>query len=529
MTLEEGQIIAEHYQLKKQLGHGSFGDVWLAYNLLADIEVAIKFYGTFDEKGLAEFRNEFKMAYKLNHPNLLNISHFDVFNNCPYLVMPYCANGSASRYIGQMPEAEVWKFVLDVASGLAFLHGQQPPIVHQDIKPDNILITSDGRYVISDFGISRSFKTQMSKTVNNMNSSGTIAYMGPERFSEKPMVVFASDIWAFGMTLYEIITGNVLWEGMGGCVQLNGARIPKLSHTSPDLERLVCACLAAETWNRPTAVQIVEYATAHMKGQPLPQIGGVAETPQPKPVPSVEPQTYTEPKAYAERKTYHTPKPQAVHHSYNNLKESPSASSDHTMTKRIAIIAAACLGLILVIGGILFFSNSISEEQDFISCKTRQDFERFIKEHPSSSYVKTAQKRIEAMTEKEQPIQPTLPVDNTTIEVPQTPQAAPTQPVVITQPPSPQQQNNKVRSNAKDSRTTKSKQNQASSSYNAAADDRMFYSCQTINDYVSYTNVYPNGRHREEAQQAILRIRSHGHQNDIVNGGPGGRRGPRRH
>ena len=79
MQLSEGLIVAEHYKLLKQLGQGSFGDVWLAHNLLADIDVAIKFYGTFDQKGLEEFRNEFKIAYKLHHPNLLNINHFDVF------------------------------------------------------------------------------------------------------------------------------------------------------------------------------------------------------------------------------------------------------------------------------------------------------------------------------------------------------------------------------------------------------------------------------------------------------------------
>ena len=124
MKLVEGSIIAEHYQLLRQLGSGSFGDVWLAHNMLADIDVAIKFYGTLDEKGIEDFRNEFKIAYRLRHPNLLNINHFDVYENCPYLVMPYCAHGSVNRQIGKMPEQEIWKFVLDVSGGLAFLHSQ---------------------------------------------------------------------------------------------------------------------------------------------------------------------------------------------------------------------------------------------------------------------------------------------------------------------------------------------------------------------------------------------------------------------
>ena len=74
VEFKEGSIVAEHYELKQHLGQGSFGDVWLAHNMLADIDVAIKFYGTLDAKGLDDFRNEFKVAYKLRHPNLLNIN-----------------------------------------------------------------------------------------------------------------------------------------------------------------------------------------------------------------------------------------------------------------------------------------------------------------------------------------------------------------------------------------------------------------------------------------------------------------------
>ena len=243
MVLEEGKIVAEHYKLIRLLGNGSFGNVWLAYNMLADINVAIKFYGTIDQKGIEEFRNEFKIAYKLRHPNLLNINHFDVYENCPYLVMPYCSNGSVSSHIGHMQEDEIWKFIIDVSSGLAFLHEQDPPIIHQDIKPDNILITSDGRYVITDFGISRKLRSRMSQMSSTFNSSGTLAYMGPERMSSSPMIVLASDIWAFGVTLYEIITGDILWEGIGGIVQLHESKTPEIvGNFSDELKNLIIAC-----------------------------------------------------------------------------------------------------------------------------------------------------------------------------------------------------------------------------------------------------------------------------------------------
>ena len=78
MQLKNGDIFAEHYQLKKLLGVGSFGEVWLARNILADVDVAIKLYGLLDDNGIKDFREEFKLAYKLHHPNLLHLNHFDV-------------------------------------------------------------------------------------------------------------------------------------------------------------------------------------------------------------------------------------------------------------------------------------------------------------------------------------------------------------------------------------------------------------------------------------------------------------------
>ena len=155
MQLKNGDIFAEHYQLKKLLGVGSFGEVWLARNILADVDVAIKLYGLLDDNGIKDFREEFKLAYKLHRPNLLHLNHFDVFGQCPFLVMPYCPKGSSASLKGKISEKQIWRFIRDVSCGLMFLHNQNPPIIHQDIKPDNILIGDDDKFIISDFGISR--------------------------------------------------------------------------------------------------------------------------------------------------------------------------------------------------------------------------------------------------------------------------------------------------------------------------------------------------------------------------------------
>lgn len=514
MQLSEGLIVAEHYKLLKQLGQGSFGDVWLAHNLLADIDVAVKFYGTLDQKGLEEFRNEFKIAYKLHHPNLLNINHFDVYENCPYLVMPYCENGSVSRQIGQMPESEIWKFILDVSGGLAFLHRQQPPVVHQDIKPDNILTTSDGRYVISDFGISRSFRTQLSRT-NNVSSSGTIAYMGPERFSEKPMVVLASDIWAFGMTIYELMTGDVLWEGMGGCVQLNGARIPDISGKfSPELTRLVTSCLAAETWNRPTAAQIHEYATAYIQKRTIPPLP-IQETSKPKSVitPQPSPVQY-QPSHHFYHSASEPSIPQQRHPSKSSGQDSlftpPAFLKSLTIKRGLLIAAALIFAILLITVGVKLFSY-FSEKDDFNSCRTLQDYERFIKEHPSSSFVETARQCIATLTPlSEAPIQQ------------ETQQQTSQQPLITpaTEKKEIKQANTHPQDviNFEESDNTPqpvNKQEKMPVANQPTDDDIAFYRCIDSKDYHAYLSNYPNGKHRKAAEARLTELLNESNGNEV--------------
>lgn len=497
MNLAEGNIIAEHYKLVKQLGHGSFGDVWLAHNMLADMDVAIKFYGTFDQKGLEGFRNEFKIAFKLNHPNLLSINHFDVFENCPYLVMTYCANGSASKFIGNITEPELWKFIYDVSSGLAFLHEQQPPIVHQDIKPDNILITAEGRYVISDFGISRSFRTMMSRT-NNL-SSGTLAYMGPERFSEKPMMVLASDIWALGMTLFELMTGDVLWGGTGGCVQLNGARIPANDgRWSQQLYQLVCSCLALETWERPTAVQLCQIAACHLSGKPesmtIPVIPQPAQLSQqtvqssqlsaqssPLSVDTVAPRTYSPSHDYTSR-----PSQQTNYYSTTGKDRSPKNADSYKedfSLKYFIVFAIACLAVFLIIMGIIFWSDD---------------------DKPPVTTTPPATEEQAPPAALQQPAAPAVPKASTTTDVKETAQPRA-----------------KVKANKKkkESIQTASKRIEQTQSFSGTQpvyvqrpsngnteDDKAFRNCKTPADYNLYLSKYPNGKHRSEAQNAIKAV-----------------------
>ena len=256
------------YKLLKLLGRGGFSEVWLAEDEYIHLQVVLKVYAPgsgMDDDGIQTIGNEFKLMFNLSHPNLLDPRGFSVYNKMPYLVLPYCTKGSVLNLIGRMDEEQVWRFIAQVASGLAYLHERD--IIHQDIKPDNILIDDNGSYQITDFGISTKARSTLRKSVlMGNNTGGTTAYMGPERFSREPDPVKASDIWSLGATVFELMTSNLPFGELGGGMQKNGAEIPLIKGDYSDkLKNIVEQMLALETWNRPTAEKLVEWCADQSK------------------------------------------------------------------------------------------------------------------------------------------------------------------------------------------------------------------------------------------------------------------------
>lgn len=269
MKYSEGYLLDNRYQLERFVGSGTFGEVWVAVDKATDLEVAIKVYVSMDEKGLQEFKKEFQISFELNHTNLLHANYLGVNSEDkrPYLVMPYCPDGSVTKYAGQMSEEDLWRFIRDVAAGLAYLHSKQPPIIHQDIKPDNILILKNGDFVVTDFGISKQLRATLRKSATSLNSAGAISYMGPERFSKQYQAVKASDIWSLGVSIFELATGELPFCGMGGSMLKQGAEIPELPEEFSETLNMVCqSCLAKAPWERPTAAQLADFAAKTING-----------------------------------------------------------------------------------------------------------------------------------------------------------------------------------------------------------------------------------------------------------------------
>lgn len=269
--MEENQLFHQRYFLERLLGRGNFSEVWLAKDTKTDIEVALKIYAPatgLDDAGLDVFAREFSLVVNANHKNLLKPLYYDSCDRKPYLVLPYCREGSIMKLVGKFTEQDAWRLMRDVAGGLAWLHGMNPPVIHQDIKPDNIMIGDNGDYMITDFGVSTHLKSTLRKSMSAaFSSAGTIAYMAPERFSKDNTPIMANDVYSLGATVYEMLTGDTPFGDDGGLVQKKGAEVPDLKGEYSDkLKKVIGKCLRTNPWERPTAEQLEQYAEAGMQG-----------------------------------------------------------------------------------------------------------------------------------------------------------------------------------------------------------------------------------------------------------------------
>lgn len=266
---KENSLFDNRYRLIEKIGSGGFSEVWLSYDCQARVDVVLKVYASsmnLDAEGVNMFREEFSIICSLNHTNILKPFSFNIYQGTPYLVLPYCEKGSTAKLIAKISEENLWIFVEQVASGLSYLH--KHAIIHQDIKPANILINADNQFLITDFGISTGLRNTIrgkNGSPNEHSGAGTTAYMAYECLASNPSNVISRDIWALGATLYELVTGEVPFGEYGGITQksLNG-KVPKIERDiSKELKSLIYKCLSLNTWDRPSAEEILEEIRKH--------------------------------------------------------------------------------------------------------------------------------------------------------------------------------------------------------------------------------------------------------------------------
>lgn len=270
----KGDTFAEQgrFVLEGLLGVGGFADVYKARDSWSGLTIALKIYTNLNDDDILSLSKEYARMAHLNHDNILKADYFGSWGNVPYLMMQYCKGGSLDRRIGQLSESELAKMLLDVSRGLEYLHSRH--IVHQDIKPANILMdineSGENVYKLSDFGISNKSKTQLSKSVRvaEHELSLTVAYAPPEKFSAKRADREADpsgDIYSFGLTIYEIITETLPFGEISTGNQMYnypGTRIDLSEIPYPRMRWIVDSCVRRERGDRPTATQIQQMLMA---------------------------------------------------------------------------------------------------------------------------------------------------------------------------------------------------------------------------------------------------------------------------
>jgi serine/threonine protein kinase len=259
------QPFSGKYELLQMLDSGGFANVWLAKHIKGGNEVALKIYAHQNDEGIESFRQEYAQFAHLRHEALVNATDFDEVDGCPFLVMPYYSGGNAARLVGHFTEQDAAKLILQVGSALAYLHEHN--VVHQDIKPNNFLLDKNGNFLLSDLGLSlktRATFLQPTDSPNNQKGATPPCYRAPELFGNKTKIVQpikATDTWAFGASLFELITGDVPFGELGGVEQKADPSVPQMSvAVSPELQKIVSWCLDAETWERPTSLKLFEWA-----------------------------------------------------------------------------------------------------------------------------------------------------------------------------------------------------------------------------------------------------------------------------
>lgn len=271
----EQELFDDKYRKEKYIGGGAFSDVWKVTDEKSGVTLALKIFksgANVDTDGVEMLKHEYALTVNIMHRNLLTPRFFDICDDQPYLILPFCERGSIKSMIKKMSEEETWKLLRDISSALEYLHTRTPAIIHQDIKPDNILIAKDGSYMLTDFGVSTSLKVKATQSHLSFDdnllegSAGTIAYMPPNKFSRKNRPIFANDIWSVGATVFEMLTGDVPFGQSGGLLQKKGAEVPDIPENfSSLLNDTIRSCMEDDPAKRPFASKLYEIACDALK------------------------------------------------------------------------------------------------------------------------------------------------------------------------------------------------------------------------------------------------------------------------
>ncbi|SPE32582.1 putative Calcium/calmodulin-dependent protein kinase [Candidatus Sulfopaludibacter sp. SbA3] len=205
-----GTMIAGRYRVAGLLGRGGMGEVYRATDLTLAQSVALKFLpeqAAQDDRTLARFYNEVRMARQVTHPNVCRVYDIGQIEGLHFISMEYVDGEDLSsllRRIGHLPADKAVEIARRLCAGLAAAHERN--VLHRDLKPANVMVDSRGQVIIMDFGLAG-----LAEHLQADVRSGTPAYMSPEQLAGTGVTV-QSDLYALGLVLYELFTGKRAFE-----------------------------------------------------------------------------------------------------------------------------------------------------------------------------------------------------------------------------------------------------------------------------------------------------------------------------
>ncbi len=217
MALRVGDLLQERYRVARLLGQGGMGAVYRVWDMRLNAPRAVKEMVPQPDINLQtlmqlrlQFQQEAAVLANLSHPHLVRVTDFFEEGGNAYLVMDFIEGESLAEHIareGQLPEAQVLAWADQLLDALEYCHGQG--IIHRDIKPQNVIVRSDGRVILVDFGLVKLWNPGDPRTRTVIRSMGTPEYAPPEQYdSQSGFTDARSDLYSLGATLYHSLTGQ---------------------------------------------------------------------------------------------------------------------------------------------------------------------------------------------------------------------------------------------------------------------------------------------------------------------------------
>ena len=210
-VLERGAVLQDRYRIVRQLGKGGMGAVYEAVDQRLEATVALKEAFSLDDRLRRQFEQEARLLAQLSHPALPRVSDYFTEGDRAFLVMQFISGADLAEIIcqqpGPFPRSTVIAWADQLLDALIYLHTRDRQIIHRDIKPHNLKITSSGQIALLDFGLAKAEATDASTTVSSTSIFGYTRRYSPLEQIQNHGTTPRSDIYALGATLYHLLTG----------------------------------------------------------------------------------------------------------------------------------------------------------------------------------------------------------------------------------------------------------------------------------------------------------------------------------